>query len=83
MLFVPGTDAENQPIGLQNILLAEYFLSLLTLPVGTENFSRNGLAAFFGEPAGGGIHLQQYPALVGGFIFGVTGVGGHQHKTGN
>src|ERR1700722_5358114 len=72
MLGILWPDPVNDSIRLQDIFLAKQFLSVLVFPIRSENFTRQGFAAFFSQATGRGFHLQQGTLFID-FFFWVRG----------
>src|SRR5438270_12373028 len=64
MFLVPWTNAVDGLVGLQQVLLAEKFMSLLAAGISAQHFPGKTLALFFLHAARHRIHLQQFAGLI-------------------
>src|SRR5882762_2134534 len=64
VLFIARPDAVDDLLRLQDVFLAEHFVSFLVRGIGANQFSDHALAAVFVDAAGYGFHLQQFAGLV-------------------
>src|SRR5260370_12401497 len=75
MLVIFWPDPISDPLRLQHIFLAQYFLGVLVLPVRSKDLASDSLAIFLGVTARRRLHLQQHAFFVGRRIFGL-----HTHR---
>ena len=72
MFIVFRPDPIGDPLRLQHVFLAHYYLGVLVLAIRSKDFARDGLAIFFGVTARLGFHLNQHALFIGRRVFGLN-----------